>query len=311
MSLLMKDFKFFIKKCLQKTSPVLSTRYLYFKLLRKSLNLKDPKGFNEKIQWLKFNYKHPLIVQGADKYRMREYVSMLGLEHLLPKIHGVWEESSQIDWETLPEKFAMKCNHGCCYNIICTDKNQLDKDQAGLQLNKWLVTDYSYNLCELHYSKIKPLIICEEFLESKNQILPDDYKFYCFNGQPKVIIVCAEREPNKLDIRREFYDLDWNVLDIGDKPNEQKTKKPDSLNEMIEYATILAASFPFVRVDFYEVNSKPVLGELTFTPGAGLATFHSEEGDRYLGELLTLPPKYEGDYDSHSEPFPKSIKPLT
>lgn len=303
----LKNSKAFLRKNLQKISPLLFTKLLYFRLLGKPLNLKEPKGFNEKILWLKFHYKHPLIVLCADKYRMREYVDSLGLHHLLPKIYGVWKDSKDIDWSSLPNKFALKCNHGCCFNILCTDKDQLDIKQASIQLNQWLVTDYSYTACEMHYSKIKPLILCEEFLENEKKILPDDYKIYCFNGEPKVVLICAEREPNKLDIRREFYDLDWNILEIGDRPNEQKTKKPDSLNEMIEYARVLAASFPFVRVDFYEIDSKPVLGELTFTPGAGLATFHSEEGDQYLGDLLTLPPKFEGNYNTNLEAFAHQV----
>lgn len=290
--------KKFIKKSLNSSSPLLYTKYLFYRNLGKTLNLRNPKGFNEKIQWLKFYYQHPLIVLCADKYRMRQYVKKLGLDYLLPKIYGVWKDSSEINWDALPRKFAIKCNHGCCYNIICTDKNALDFQHSSTQLNEWLASDYSNNSCELHYSKIEPLIFCEEFLEDENRILPDDYKIYCFNGEPKVILVCSEREPNKLDIRREYYDLNWNILEIGDKPNEQMTKRPDSLDEMINYARTLAGPFPFVRVDFYEINDKPILGELTFTPGAGFATFHSEEGDQYLGNLITLPPRYKGNYDS-------------
>ena len=307
----LKDGKIFLKKSFKNASPLLYTKYLFYRNLRKTLNLKNPKGFNEKIQWLKFNYQHPLIVMCADKYRMREYVNSLGLDFILPKIYGVWQDSSEINWDSLPNKFVIKCNHGCCYNVICTDKNALDFQEASSQLTKWLASDYSFIACELHYSKIKPLIFCEEFLEDENKVLPDDYKIYCFNGEPKVVLVCSEREPNKLDIRREFYDLNWNVLDIGDKPNEKKTKRPDCLDDMINYARKIASSFPFVRVDFYEINSKPVLGELTFTPGAGFAKFHSEEGDRYLGDLITLPPRYNGNYDSDFELSKVPKVPLT
>lgn len=311
MKTILKNNKKLIKENWVKSSPISYTKYLYYKVFGKNLNLKNPKGFNEKIQWLKFYYQHPLIALCADKYRMREYVHSLGLGFLLPKIYGVWQSSSEINWDSLPDKFAMKCNHGCCYNIICTNKNTLDIQHASTQLTKWLASDYTYTACELHYSKIKPLIFCEEFLEDESKVLPDDYKIYCFNGEPKVVLVCSEREPNKLTIRREFYDINWNVLEIGDKPNEQVTKKPDCLDDMINYARALAAPFPFIRVDFYDINSKPVLGELTFTPGAGLAKFHSETGDQYLGDLITLPPRYDGNYETDLALSKFPVEPLT
>lgn len=284
----MEKHKNYTKKILQYLSPLFYTKIMYLRTYNKKLDLKKPSGFNEKILWLKHYWKHPLIVKCSDKYRMRDYVRECGLEKILPELHGVYENSGQIDWNELPNKFALKCNHGCGYNVICNDKSKLDQKLTSMKLDRWLKSKFGYVNYEPHYLKIKPLIICEEFIENNKGFLPNDYKIYCFSGEPKLVLACTERDT---ELRLEWYDLEWNVLDVGLKPNEQKIKKPDCFDEMVAYAKQLSTPFPFVRVDFYDLDSKPILGEMTFTPAAGMAAYYTEWGNQYLGEMLLLPEK--------------------
>jgi len=269
-------------------SPKLFIKKRYRAVYGEKLDLRNPSGFNEKILWLTLYWKHPLVVKCTDKYAMRKYAEEAGLGNILPKIYGVYHTSSEIDWAALPEKFVLKCNHGCGYNIICNDKEILDKQEAGMKLDRWLKEDFGKKFFEPQYSKIKPLIICEEYIQPNDGLLPHDYKIYCFGGQPKLILVCSERDK---DLKLEWHDLEWVPLDIGLKPNLGKMKKPDSLDEMIRYAAQLSKPFPFVRVDFYDLLCRPVLGELTFTPAYGMAGYYSKKGNEYLGTLLELPRK--------------------
>lgn len=260
--------------------------------LGRNLDFDNPHNFNEKILWLEKNWQHPLVVQCADKYRLHEYVKGLGLEYIIPKIYGKWDDAASIDWDSCPNKFVIKCNHGAKWNIICNDKSSLDKEDDKRRLNSWLKMDYEEREFEVHYSHIKPVIFAEEYIEpNTDKLMPEDYKIYCFNGKPRFILVCLERE---VELELEWYDFNWNVFDIGAKPNKQKAKRPESLEKMVEVAEKLAEPFPFVRVDFYDRAGEPILGKLTFTPMYGMAKYYSEEGNKRIGGMLTLPPKYEG-----------------
>ena len=146
---------------------------------------------------------------------------------------------------------------------------------------------FGYETVELHYTKIKPRIICEKYLETDAGILPNDYKIYCFNGEPRLILVCTERLTKT---RLDFFDLDWNMLDIGKEEYKSKAlpKKPENLKNMIEYAKKLAEPFEFVRVDFYNDNGKVIFGELTFTPAGCRAKYYTDEGNKILGDMLKI-----------------------
>ena len=274
--------------------PTLLVKRRYKIRFGKNLNFNEPSNFNEKILWLEKNWQNPLIVQCADKYRLHEYVRQIGLENIMPEIYGKWENAYQIDWDTLPEKFVIKCNHGAKWNIICTNKKNFDKKDAEKRLASWLKMDYGQREFEVHYSHIKPVIFAEEYIEpNSDKLMPEDYKIYCFNGKPAFLLVCLEREK---ELELEWYDFEWNVFDIGAKPNKQKAKMPKSLHKMVKYAEKLSKPFPFVRVDFYDRAGEPVLGELTFTPMYGMAKYYSEEGNKKIGDMLTLPPKYNGRF---------------
>ena len=275
-------------------SPVLASKYIYHHNLGKILNLKNPKDFNEKLQWLKLYWQNPLIAKCGDKYEVREYVEKSGCEEILAEIYGVYDKSSEINWDSLPKKFALKCTHGCGFNIICDNKDKLDKDKASKQLDKWLKIRIDKYAAEIHYSKMKPRIICEQYIETDAGFLPVDYKFLCFNGKAKLVTVCSERI-TKLNFQ--FVDLNWKTMDIGSSlyPAGALPKKPECFEEMIKYSELLAAPFPFVRIDLYNFNGKPILGEMTFTPGAAMNDNFSETGLQLLGEMLELPAKYKVD----------------
>jgi len=268
---------------------VLANKIMYKVHTGKRLNLKEPQLLNEKLMKLKIEdyNNNDLVVKCADKYKVQEYVKECGLEDILNPIIGVYEKAQDIDFDVLPNKFVLKCNHGCGFNIICTDKSKLDKEETVRTLNKWLKKKFGKESRELHYLKIKPLIICENYIETKDGILPNDYKIYCFNGEPKVILTCSERE-NKLKLN--FYDLNWNELMYGHEKDRshKQIAKPTCLDKMIEDARILAKPFKFVRVDFYDLNGKPLFGELTFTPARCSAAYYNDNGAKILGDMLNI-----------------------
>lgn len=278
----------FAYKTLYNSSPVLASKVLYKKTTKKSLNLKKPLNFNEKLQWLKLYWQHPLVAQCADKYEMYEYVKSCGEEEILNELYSVYNHPSEINWDELPEKFALKCTHGCGYNIICDNKQELDKKEAQQKLNSWLKEKYGEIALELHYDKITPRIIAEKYIETDVGLLPNDYKIYCFDGKAQLVLVCSDRAD---ELKLNFMDIDWNIMDIGvpSYTSEGIPEMPKCFNKMVEYAEKLSKPFPFVRVDFYDFNGKPVLGEMTFTPAGCMATYYNEKGLNLLGEMLVLP----------------------
>lgn len=274
------------------TSPVLASKYLYRGATGKKLNLRHPQDFNEKLQWLKLYWRNPLVAKCTDKYEVREYAATCGCKEILNQLYGAYEHPSEINWGKLPNRFALKCTHGCGCNIICDDKDKLDKDQTLAQLNEWLKRRYDRIAAEIHYAQIKPRIICEQYLETNAGFLPNDYKVYCFNGKPELVLVCTDRSS---DLKLTWVDLNWQRMNIGTENfwRAELPRKPDCLEAMIYYAKKLANPFPFVRVDFYDYNGRPMFGEMTFTPAACMARYYNETGLQRLGEMLQLPNKYK------------------
>lgn len=271
-----------------KTSPVIASKLIYYKTFKKRLNLKNPKTFNEKLMWLKLNEDDSLKAKCTDKYLVRDYMSKLGYSNLLVDLYKVYECVEDINFQELPNRFVMKCTHGSGFNIICTDKDKLDKDQAKHRLKRWMKTDYSLISCEPHYAKIKPRIIVERFLEESDRDAPIDYKFHCFQGKPQVIETVLDRWiPEKKDM---MFNCNWELLPYNnDSVNFQKIiKKPERLNEMLEIAKNLSEAFTYVRVDLYYCNNEIYLGELTFTPAACLDTDFINDSDYKMGKLLDL-----------------------
>lgn len=258
--------------------------------LGRKLNLKTPERFTEKLQWYKINYKDDLLTIGADKYRVRDYVKSKGLESILNKLYGVYEKPEEITLNDLPEKFVMKTNNGSGTNYLCEDKKKFDIDRIKKELSIWIERDVFAAGREWSYKNIQPKIIVEELLEDNQNNFDgiSDYKFLCFNGEPKYIIFDVDRFS---DHKRNIYDLDWNLLDISsDKNNIQREiSKPKGLDKLIEIAKILSEDFPFVRVDLYYVNNQVYFGELTFYPWTGYVQFNPDEFDFELGNYFNLP----------------------
>lgn len=286
-----KIFGFFATRgLLDVVSDEVYLKGLYKSYLSQNLDLKNPKTFNEKLQWLKLYDRKSEYVQMVDKHLAKKYVAdKIGKEYIIPTI-GVWDSVEDIDFETLPEQFVLKCNHnsgmGMC---ICTDKTKLDTRSVINQLKKGMKQDYYKLHREWCYKDVQRKIIAEEYISSVKDGLID-YKFMCFNGRVKYCFTCTNRF-SKNGLKVTFFDREWNKMPFERHyPSEkEKIEKPKSYEKMIELAEKLAEGIPFVRVDFYEVNEQPLFGELTFYPGAGFEEFSPPEWDRKLGDLLQLP----------------------
>ncbi len=278
----------FYWKVLYAAFPALISKHLYRKRMGKALNLKNPRDFNEKLQWMKLYWRNPLVVRCADKYESREYVKSCGCANILNPLIGVYSKVSEIDWERLPDKFAIKCTHGCCYNVICDDKTKLDKNHTLTQLHRWTNTTYGLDSAEIHYFRITPRIICERYIETDSGLLPVDYKMYCFNGKPALTLVCTDRSTK---LKLHFMDLNWQRMDIGAESygDTDVPKRPACFDAMIKYSEILSRPFPFVRIDYYDFQGEPIFGEMTFTPAACMAKYYNEAGLKQLGDMMQLP----------------------
>ena len=274
-------------------SPTYANKILHYKHTKKFIDLKNPTKFNEKLQWLKINYNDPLISLCADKYSVYEYVKDNGDPNILNKLLGAYDSVDEIDWDKLPEKFAIKCTHGSKYNIVTDNKSELNKGYVFETLTEWMKEKYGRGLLEYHYDKIKPRIIVEEYIENSDGFYPIDYKIYCFNGVAKLVLVCTERVEKEEDLKLDFFDLEWNRLNISNEKytSNKEIKRPTCLDDMIKHANQLAKPFPFVRIDFYDKDGIAMLGELTFTPYANMFDDYTEYGQKYLGSLLELPAK--------------------
>ncbi|MEI7824384.1 MAG: ATP-grasp fold amidoligase family protein [Chlorobiaceae bacterium] len=267
-------------------------KYRYKLCTGKSLDYKIPKTYNDKFFWLNLYWRHPLKTQCADKYSMREYVQQKSLGHILPILFGTYENSSEIDFDFLPEKFVLKCTHGCGFNIICENKAFLDKNKAKSQLDQWLEIDFGKVYGELHYSGIKPRIICEEYLDNLDGESLCDYKVFCFNGKVHCTLVCQDRHALDQITKFDYYDREWKTKLPYIKSSllaDRNVSKPDAYDKIINAAEMLSQPFPFVRMDFYCIKGKAILGEMTFTPSACVSQDLTEIAQHQLGELIMLP----------------------
>lgn len=254
-------------------------------------NIDNPRTFNEKLQWLKLYDHKDEYTQMVDKVEAKNYVaSIVGSKYIIPTI-AVFNHADEIDFNQLPQQFVMKCSHNSGGIVVCKDKDKLNKDKAIKKMGRgWEKDYYKYNK-EYPYKNVARRVLVEEFLsESDNQDLID-YKIHCFNGVPKLILVCKDRyAPSGLT--EDFYDCEWNHLNIRrpKHPNAKTlTAKPINLEEMLQVAKKLSQNIPFIRVDLYNVNGKIYFGELTFFPASGMTAFIPNEWDLKIGEWLTLP----------------------
>ena len=257
------------------------------------LDLKNPRSFNEKIQWLKLFYRKNEFSTWVDKYKVRSYIAKtIGEDYLVPLL-GVWDDPQKIDFSQLPQKFVLKCNHnsgkGLC---ICKNKNMLNTKKVIKSLNDGLKENYYLKGREWPYRDVDRKVIAEKYLENSNGTEIVDYKLMCFNGKVMCSFVCSERFSED-GLKVTFFDKDWNRLNFERHypSSKQQIKKPSNYNNMIEIAEQLSKNEPFLRVDFFEVDDKLYIGELTLYPGNGIEEFTPFSADLELGSWIDLPNK--------------------
>ena len=254
-------------------------------------NLKKPKRFSEKIDWYKLYYRDPLMTQCVDKHLEKDYLKEKGFEDYVPKTLQVKDRIEEIDFEKLPNSIIIKCNNGYGNNVIVHDKSKMDIESIYNTFNEWHSTTPVVFGREWAFINVVPKIMVEELLVSNDGTQKgdlNDYKVMCFNGEPRVVWVDIDRYTNH---RRNFYDLQWNQLPVeSDCPlSDYPVVKPYGLEKMIKIAGILAKDFPFVRVDFYSVNNRVYIGEMTFYPWSGCVNYKPDSFDFELGDMFKLP----------------------
>ncbi len=260
-------------------------------LMGKKLNLKNPRTFSEKLQWLKLYNHRPEYTTMVDKHAVKDYVAkIIGEEYIIPTL-GVWDRPEEIEWDTLPDQFVLKCTHDSGGLVICLDKSKLDKKAATIKLRKSLNQNYFRKWREWPYKNVPRRIIAEKYIEPSPDLkdLPD-YKFFCFNGEPKYCQVISGRNTN---MSCDFFDINWNHQ-IFHEPqmypfSSRQLEKPSKYVEMWNLARKLSQSKPFCRIDFYEVGEKVYFGEITFFPTSGMGGFAPQEWDMIFGDLIKLP----------------------
>ena len=258
------------------------------------LNLKEPRSFCEKIQWLKLFYRVPLFTTLVDKVSAKEYVSkLITSDHIIPTIR-VFNSINEIDWDILPNKFVMKTTHGGGSSgvVICRDKSSLNKEDTCKKLASSMKQDIYKLLKEWPYKNVQRRIMVEKYIDNGGNDLID-YKWYCFNGEPVFCQVIKDRSSQETI---DFFDASWKHMDfVGLNPRVTNAReipcRPEKLELQKLIARKLSANLPFLRVDLYEVNGNVYFGELTLYPSSGFGRFEPPEYDYHLGMLLDLPSK--------------------
>ena len=263
---------------------------LYYRLrMHESCRLDNPVTYNEKLQWLKLHDRNSRYVEMVDKAEAKKIAaSLIGEEHIVPTL-GVWDSFEEIDFSSLPDRFVLKCTHDSEGLVVVKDKSELDVVAAKRKLERAMRFNFYYIGRELPYLDVPPRIIAEEYIEDSACGELRDYKFFCFNGEPKLMFVATGRASG--DTKFDFYDLDFKHLDIVQHyPNSDETiNKPTTFNQMIEAAKVLSKGIPHVRIDFYEANGVMYFGEFTFYHFSGFMPFEPDEWNYRLGNMLDLP----------------------
>ena len=289
-NMLQRSAKYFISHDLVRWMPDrLYLQLFYYAEFGKLINFKNPKTFNEKLNWLKLNYRRPELTTCVDKHEVKKYVAdKIGEEYIIPTI-GVWDSFDEINFVDLPDQFVLKCTHDSGGLVICKDKSKLNLAEARKKINHSLSSNYYYWTREWPYKNVKPRIIAEPYMEDQQTGELRDYKFFCFNGEPKLMFVATERGTGNTAF--DFFDMQFKHLDIAQhyRNADILPSKPKNFDKMIELAKEISVGFPHVRVDLYEANGKVYFGEMTFYHFGAVVPFEPKEWDAKIGSLLTLP----------------------
>lgn len=285
--------RFFIRhlRKIRSLPPTIYVKIHYEYFSGQKLDLNNPQDFNAKLEWYKVYFRPKILTTLADKYEVRSFVEeKIGAKYL-NELYAVYDSPEKIDFDKLPNSFIIKANHTNGHNIIVKNKKDLDKKKVIKKFKKWLGKNQYYRRGqEWAYKDIKPKIVIEKFLKEDDKDTLADYKFYCFNGEPKFIDVHLDREE---DHKSGCYDLEFNLLPFvkSKKFNSSPSdlQKPINFEEMVKVAKLLAKKLPFVRVDLYSVNGKTIFGELTFYPGDARNKFYPEEYNKVIGDDFKLP----------------------
>ena len=272
---------------------------LYLKLIYRSrmhqrLRLKNPQTFNEKLQWLKLYDRKPEYTAMVDKIEAKKYAaSIIGEAYIVPTL-GVWERFDDIDFDALPDRFVLKCSHDSGGLVICRDKSTLDKLDAKQKIDGSMADNYYWRGREWPYKNVKPRILAETFLSAPEPEGIIDYKFFCFDGEPKFLYISHGLEDHAT-AEISFYDLEKREMPFhrADFKPYHNAFFPDNFEQMKELAAKLAQSTgaPFVRIDLYSIDQNIYFSEITFSPCGGFVPFEPKEWDEKLGSYITLPKK--------------------
>ncbi len=272
----------------------LESYYEYY--VGKKMDLDNPIEFNQKIQWLKAYYRVPILTQLVDKYEVRKYVEKTIGSKYLNQLIKVYNKASDVNFDELPEQFVIKAVHGFHFNLIVEDKSKLNKIKAKLLMTKWMnKNQYTRGGLEWAYKNVTPKLIAEKYLSEMGKTFINDYKFFCFNGEPKFVQIDLDSSSIK---SRCFYDLEWKKIENlakGLKVYEGHVEKPEKFNEMVDIARKLANQFPFVRVDLYNINGTILFGEMTFYPSDGRSEFKPDIYNKTFGDYIKLPKIPKGE----------------
>lgn len=264
---------------------------LYIASFRKFPNWKNPQTFNEKLQWLKLYNRNPLYSTLVDKYEVKRYVAKkIGEEYIIPTL-GVWDSFDDIDFNSLPNQFVLKCTHDSGGLVIVKDKSNLDVNAAKEKIEKSLKRNFFWQGREWPYKNVKPRIIAEKYMVDINGELKD-YKFFCFNGKVTYLFIASDRNKEDSEVKFDYFDIDFNRLNMRQAIHpisNYKIEQPDNFDKMKELAEKLSRGIPQVRIDLYNINNMIYFGEYTFFHHGGLVPFVPESYDLEWGSKIVLP----------------------
>ena len=265
----------------------------YRRIFGRKLNLKEPKTFNEKIQWLKLYDRNPTYSKMVDKYEAKNYVeNKIGKEYIIPTLGG-WEEFDKINFSELPNQFVLKTTHDSGGVVIVKDKDKMNLVKTKKIIEDSLNNNYYLQGREWPYKNVKHRIIAEKYMVDESGYELKDYKFFCFNGIAKVMFIASDRQNTNEETKFDFFDMEFNHLPFTNgHPNSNKIIiKPKSFEKMKKLAEILSEGIPQVRIDFYDINGNIYFGEMTFSHWSGFVPFIPDEWDYRLGSMINLPVK--------------------
>lgn len=291
---LLKDIRKLCYVLLEKNNFKAIPDEIYLKLLyrlrfKEKLNLKQPKTYNEKLQWLKINDRNPEYTNDVDKFAVRKKIEKIISPEVLIPVIGVYDSFDNINFDKLPRKFVIKCTHGTHCSIVCKNKENFDVKDARKKIKKWLKHNYYYDTREWPYKNVRPRILIEKYIEESSGSLTD-YKFMCFDGKVKLILVHQDIHNEKGQHTLDIYTPEWKLTDIewGIPRSGKPIQKPKKLEQCIMISNKLSSGKPHVRVDLYIVDNSIYFGELTYYTAAGFKPFKNKEDDLLLGSWINI-----------------------